>query len=74
MRDSRCTRLEVNEIRTFVGAKLENHMRAVSFYFMVYNCCKIHSSINTTPAMQAGVTTYLWTIEDIVMMSKTVHS
>ena len=52
--------------------KLENHMHAVSFYFMVYNFCKIHSSIRTTPAMEAGITTYLWTIEDIVMMSETM--
>jgi len=39
--------------------KLKNHMHAVSFYFMVYNFVKIHSSIKTTPAMEAGVTTYL---------------
>ena len=52
--------------------KLENHMHAVSFYFMVYNFVKIHASIKTTPAMEAGVTTYLWSMEDIVMMSETV--
>lgn len=52
--------------------KIENHMHAVSFYFMVYNFVKIHSSIKTTPAMEAGVTTYLWTMEDIVMMSETM--
>ena len=52
--------------------KLENHMHAVSFYFMVYNFCKIHSSIKSTPAMKAGVTTYLWSIDDIVTMSETV--
>ena len=51
--------------------KLENHMHAVSFYFMVYNFVKIHSSIKTTPAMEAGVTTYLWSMEDIVMMTET---
>lgn len=51
--------------------KLENHMHAISFYFMVYNFVKIHSSIKTTPAMEAGVTTYLWSMEDIVMMTET---
>lgn len=51
--------------------KLENHMHAVSFYFMVYNFVRIHASIKTTPAMQAGVTDYLWSMEDIVMMSET---
>jgi IS1 family transposase len=52
--------------------KLENHMHAVSFYFMVYNFVKIHSSIKTTPAMEAGVTTSLWSMEDIVMMTETM--
>ena len=51
--------------------KLENHMHAVSFYFMVYNFVKIHSSIKTTPTTEVGVTTYLWSMEDIVMMAET---
>ena len=51
--------------------KLENHMHAVSFYFMVYNFVKIHSSTKTTPAMEAGVTDFLWSMEDIVLMAET---
>jgi hypothetical protein len=50
--------------------KLENHMHAVSFYFMVFNFVKIHKTIKTTPAMEAGVTDFLWSMEDIVMMSE----
>ena len=52
--------------------KLENHMHAISFYFMVYNFVKIHSTIKTTPAMEAGVTDFLWSMEDIVMMMDTM--
>jgi IS1 family transposase len=51
--------------------KLENHMHAVSFYFMVYNFVKIHSSIKTTPAMEAGVTDFLWSMDDIALMADT---
>lgn len=51
--------------------KLENHMHAISFYFMVYNFVKIHSSIKTTPAMEAGVTDTLWSMQDIVLMTET---
>ena len=47
-------------------------MHAVSFNFMVYNFCKIRSSIKNTPAMEAGLTTYPWGIEDIAMMSETM--
>jgi hypothetical protein len=52
--------------------KIENHMHAISFYFMVYNFAKVHGSVKTTPAIAAGVTTIQWTIEDIVNMADTV--
>lgn len=51
--------------------KLQNHMHAISFYFMVYNFVKIHKTIKTTPAMEAGVTDFLWSMEDIVLMADT---
>jgi IS1 family transposase len=51
--------------------KLANHMYAISFFFMVYNFVKIHSTIKTTPAMEAGVTDFLWSMEDVVLMAET---
>ncbi|MBC7435079.1 MAG: hypothetical protein H7332_03300 [Bdellovibrionales bacterium] len=51
--------------------KMANHMHAMRFYFMVSNFVKIHTSIKTTPAMEAGVTDFLWSMEDIVLMTKT---
>lgn len=48
--------------------KLENHMHAISLYFMFYNFCKIHKSLRVTPAMAAGVSNTLWEIEDIVKL------
>lgn len=52
--------------------KMENHMHAISFYFMVYNFVRIHSTTKVTPAMAAGMSSTLWSIEDIVMMSETL--
>lgn len=52
--------------------KIENHMHAISFFFMVYNFCKVHGTVKTTPAIAAGVSMFQWTIEDIVMMADTV--
>jgi IS1 family transposase len=51
--------------------KLVNHMHAMSFYFMVDNFVKIHGSIKTTPAMEAGVTDFLWSMEDVAVMAET---
>jgi IS1 family transposase len=48
--------------------KLENHMHAISLYFMFYNFCKIHNSLRVTPAMAAGISDTLWEIFDIVAL------
>jgi IS1 family transposase len=52
--------------------KVENHMHAISFYFMVYNFVKVHGTIGTTPAIRAGVSKFRWTMEDILLMADTV--
>jgi IS1 family transposase len=46
--------------------KAENHAHMVSLHFMHYNFCRIHSSLRVTPAMAAGVTKRLWSVDDIV--------
>lgn len=51
--------------------KLENHMHAISLHFMYYNFCRQHSTLRVSPAMAAGISDYLWDMEDIVMMSDT---
>jgi IS1 family transposase len=46
--------------------KVENHSYALALYFMVYNFVRIHKTLRVTPAMAAGVTDRLWTMEDVV--------
>jgi IS1 family transposase len=48
--------------------KIENHIAAVSLHFMFYNFVRVHQTLRVTPAMQAGVTDRLWSIEDIVKL------
>ncbi len=48
--------------------KVENHAHAVALHFMHYNFARIHKSLRVTPAMEAGVTPKLWTIEDIAKL------
>lgn len=48
--------------------KVENHMHAISIYFMHYNFVRIHQTLRVTPAMEAGVTDRLWTLEDVITM------
>ncbi|MFD0848228.1 IS1 family transposase [Sphingosinicella xenopeptidilytica] len=46
--------------------KLDNHIHALALYFAFYNFCRIHKTLKVTPAMAAGVTDRLWSLEDIV--------
>jgi len=46
--------------------KVENHAHAISIYFMHYNFVRIHQTLRVTPAMAAGVTDKLWSMEDII--------
>ncbi len=46
--------------------KVENLAYAVALYFMYYNFARIHETIRCTPAMEAGVCDYVWSIQEIV--------
>lgn len=46
--------------------KLENHCAALAIFFMHYNFARVHSTIRCSPAMAAGVTPHLWSVEEIV--------
>jgi IS1 family transposase len=48
--------------------KLENHALSVALHYMHYNFCRIHKSLRVTPAMAAGVTDRLWTMEDVAAL------
>ncbi len=48
--------------------KVENHAHATALHFMHYNFARIHQSLRSTPAMRAGVTDHLWSIEEIVLL------
>jgi IS1 family transposase len=50
--------------------KVENHVHALSLYFMYYNFCRIHQTLRVTPAMKAGVTDHVWDISDIISLLK----
>ena len=48
--------------------KAENHAHAVSLFFTFYNFCRIHKTLRVTPAMEAGLTDHVWTVEEIVAL------
>ena len=46
--------------------KVENHACHVALHYMHYNFCRIHKSLRVTPAMEAGVTDHVWSIEELL--------
>ena len=46
--------------------KIENHAAGVALYFMYYNFGRVHQTLRVTPAMEAGVSDHVWSIEEIV--------
>jgi IS1 family transposase len=50
--------------------KLENHMHAIALHYMYYNFARIHQTLRCSPAMEAGVSSKLWSIKDIVELTE----
>jgi hypothetical protein len=48
--------------------KIENHIASVAIHCMYYNFVRIHQTLRVTPAMAAGITARLWSIEDILAL------
>lgn len=48
--------------------KIENHAHAVALHVMHYNFVRIHKTLKVTPAMAAGVSDRLWSMEDVVAL------
>ena len=49
--------------------KFENLEHAVSLHFMHYNFARIHKTLRVTPAMAAGVSDHVWSLEEIASLA-----
>jgi len=48
--------------------KVENHVAMVAIHFLHYNFARIHKTLRVTPAMAAGVSDHVWSLEEIVAL------
>lgn len=49
---------------------VEYHIASIAIYFMRYNFVRIHQTLRCSPAMEAGLTTHLWDIGELVDLMK----
>jgi IS1 family transposase len=48
--------------------KVEAHLHAHALYFTYYNFCRQHKTLRVSPAMAAGLSKTLWSMEDVVAL------
>jgi hypothetical protein len=48
--------------------KIENHAHAIALHFTRYNFCRVHQTLRITPAMEAGISDHVWSIQEIVAL------
>jgi IS1 family transposase len=55
--------------------KIENHEAMLAVYFAHYNFCRVHQTLRVTPAMEAGLTDHVWTIQELLsLLDRTEYS
>jgi len=45
--------------------KVDNHRHSVALHYMFYNFCRVHQTLSCTPAMEAGLTDHVWSLEEL---------
>jgi len=46
--------------------KVENLQHSVALHYMWYNFVRVHRTLRVTPAMEAGISDHVWSIEEII--------
>jgi hypothetical protein len=46
--------------------KAENLAHNLALHFMHYNSCRVHQTLRVTPAMEAGLSDHIWSLEELV--------
>jgi IS1 family transposase len=48
--------------------KVDNHRHMVALHYMHYNFCRVHQTLRCTPAMEAGITDHVWSLEELIAL------
>jgi IS1 family transposase len=62
-------RMQIRRLTRLTNAfskKWENLWAALCLHFAYYNLCRIHRSLRVTPAMEAGISDHIWTLEELL--------
>jgi IS1 family transposase len=48
---------------------LTNHIHSVNLFYMWYNFARVHQTLRVTPAMEAGLSSRVWSVREIVELA-----
>lgn len=48
--------------------KIENHEAAIALHYMHYIFAGVHQTLRVTPAMEAGISNHVWSLEEIIAL------
>jgi IS1 family transposase len=48
--------------------KIENHIHSLALFHVHHNFARIHQTLRVTPAMEAGISSHVWSIHEIVSL------
>ncbi len=51
-----------------LSKKIENHAHMIAIWHAWYNCGRVHKALRVTPAMEAGISSHVWSIQEIVSL------
>jgi IS1 family transposase len=61
----RMTNRRFTRLTNAFSKKVENHKHMMALYVMNYNFCRIHQTLRCTPAVEAGITDHVLSLEEI---------
>jgi len=44
-----------------------------ALHFTHYNFCRVHQTLRVTPAMEAGISDHLWSVEEVINLLETAR-
>ena len=61
-----CIFIRLTRLTNAFSKKLDNLKAALALHFAWYNFVRVHRTLRVTPAMAAGVSDRLWSLEELV--------
>jgi hypothetical protein len=62
-------RMQIRRLTRLTNAfskKLDNLKAALALHFAYYNFCRVHKTLQVTPAMEAVITGHIWTLTELL--------